>query len=93
MQMQLKSFSLILNMFIYYLSHIKYFNSDSVKYVIKTHDVIYAMFFFPIQYLTQPTTGMSLTMAQMTMIVTQNIHHARTFRQLWTEELMVLMSM
>ena len=32
-------------------------------------------------------------MAQMTMIVTQHLHHAGTYRQFWTEHQMVLTSM
>ena len=32
-------------------------------------------------------------MAQMTMIATQHLHHAGTYRQFWTEQQMVLTSM
>ena len=40
-----------------------------------------------------PTPGMSQTMVQMTMIVTQHLHHAGSYRQFWTEQQMVLTSM
>ena len=36
---------------------------------------------------------MCQTMAQMTMIVTQHLHHVGTYRQFWTEQQMVLTSM
>ena len=39
------------------------------------------------------TFGMCQTMAQMTMIVTQYLHHVGSYRQFWTEQQMVLISM
>ena len=39
------------------------------------------------------TSGLSQMMVQMTMIVTQYLHHVETCRQFWTEQQMVLTSM
>ena len=44
-----------------------------------------------IQYIQ--TSGMCQTLAQMTMIVTQHLHHVGTYGQFWTEQQMVLTSM
>ena len=38
-------------------------------------------------------SGMYQTLAQMTMIVTQHLHHVGSYRQFWTEQQMVLTSM
>ena len=46
-----------------------------------------------IQNLKQQTSGMYQIMAQMTMIVTHNTHPVQTYRQFWTEQKIMLISM
>ena len=41
----------------------------------------------------ETTSGLCQTLDQMTVIVTQNLHHVRTYIRFWTERQMALTSM